>query len=204
MVRPARQVGSRSRRSGRERRSPRRDGSDRRGREHLGVVAGEDSGRSSRSAMGHRSGDCTAVRVTPRYPAHDPVMGLRAKLSPGPRPRHTGRPVRPADARRDSGVAAVAGSVTNGVPDRRGGGASSNGCCTTASGGGNSPAARGGSRRHPHHLVDRGVHVGGDRLQSGAASQRCRRRSRPAERRRDEHPTAAARPWCRRNRPTAA
>ena len=42
-------------------------------------------------------------------------------------PRHAGRPVRPADARCDSGLAAVAGSVTDGIPERREGEASSNG-----------------------------------------------------------------------------
>ena len=54
--------------------SPRRDGSDRRGREHLGVVAGQDDGAVQPVGYGHRSGDCSAVRATPRYPSHDAIV----------------------------------------------------------------------------------------------------------------------------------
>ena len=89
---------------------------------------------------------------------------------------------------RTCAAAAVAGSLTDGVPEPRRSGASSNGR-TAATGAGSSPAARRGCRRRPEHLLGRGstrFQVGGDRLHSGVASHRYRRRSRPAERRRDE------------------
>ena len=51
------------------------------------------------------------ARPPPAYPAPEsagtPQRGLR--------PRHAGRSVRPADARRDSGLAAVAGDVPHGI-----------------------------------------------------------------------------------------
>ena len=75
------------------------------------------------------------------------------------------------------------GCVTDGVRERRGGGASANGRRTAARGAGSSAAARGGSRRRPNRLVGcRGArfHAGGERLQSGVASHRRRRRIRPA------------------------
>ena len=60
--------------------SPRRDGSDRRGREHLGVVAGEDDGRSSRSAM--VTGQATAALCGPHH-ATRPTMRAAAVMGLG-------------------------------------------------------------------------------------------------------------------------
>ena len=90
------------------------------------------------------------------------------------------------------GVAAVSGSLTDGVPERRGSGASANG---RGPGGGirSSPAGPSGARRRPQRLVGRDgirLHAGGDRLQSDVASRRCRRRTR---RRGTEHSAAAGR-----------
>ena len=102
-------------------------------------------------------------------PTAHPAADSAGTPQRGLRPRYTGRPLRPADTRRDSGVAAVAASVTDGVPERRGSGASANGSRTAASGAGSSPAARGGSRRRPHRLAGRGgarFHADGDRPQS--------------------------------------
>ena len=84
----------------------------------------------------------------------------------GLRPRYTGRPpVRPADARRYSRLAAVAGS---------GGRASSSGRRAAPSGVGEFPAAPDGSRRRAGRLVGRGTtrFHGGSRLQSGTTPRR--------------------------------
>ena len=77
--------------------------------------------------------DPSAGRGVAGTPTAHPAADSAGTPQRGLRRRYTGRPVRPADARRDSGVAAVAGSVTDGVPERRGSGASANGCRTAAS-----------------------------------------------------------------------
>ena len=77
-------------------------------------------------------------------------------------PGYAGRSVRPADARCDSGVAAVAGSVTDGVPEQRRRGVSSTGRRTGADGAGSSPPPPDRSRRRRERLVGTRFHVGGD------------------------------------------
>ncbi len=99
---------------------------------------------------GPRPFRCRGVaRPRPVHPAADSA----GTPQPGVRPRHAGRPVRPADARRDSGVAAVAGSLTDGVSEQRRSGASSNGRHTATSGGDSSPAAPGRSRSRSERLL---------------------------------------------------
>lgn len=109
-------------------------------------------------------------------------QGLRNE---GFRPRHTGRPLRPADSRRDSRLAAVAPSVTDGVSERRGGRASSGGLRTAASGVGRFPASSGDFHRRTERFFGRATtrFPGGGPVQPGRSSGR--RRNQPSERRRD-------------------
>ena len=164
-----------------------------------GVAVGESLGAAGFPGLLRHRG---LARPRPVHrtadPAGPPQRGLR--------PRYAGWPVWPADPRRDSRFAAVAGSATDGVPERRGGGASANGRATAGTR--SAHAGPSGARRRPQRVVGRDgtrLHPGGDRLQSGVARHRCRRRSRSAERRHGaEHPAAAGRRRRGRHRPTAA